>query len=375
MNYQTAINRIIDYKKLADILGILLIMTLLYSFARQHAIHYQTMNALTKEMYQSRYIQENSGWTARIGTFDELNPKAVNRTEQRFLYIKLPLLNPPLADIEQEPEGIIPESPAITKTSVFIAEPAIDSSNPTIVSPELPITTTGPVIISPDSTMTTEESTTDSPKPPITSIEPVIISPAPTTTTEESTTDSPKPSVNTIKPEVVSPQPPAITENPEIVTPKPPSTTIEPDVVFPNPPTIIDNPTTGTPEPPSVIEDSNNNSDISDTDIDKIPPKEEVDDTTFLCKGFLCDSSGIIIGCQDIVVIDGVLRIPSAETCTGIAADALASLGTQVYEIYIPANITVIQEGAFNGLTELYYIEIHPDNPVYTSKEGLLYEK
>ena len=73
--------------------------------------------------------------------------------------------------------------------------------------------------------------------------------------------------------------------------------------------------------------------------------------------------------------LDGVLRIPSAETCTGIATDALASLGTQVYEIYIPANITVIQEGAFNGLTELYYIEIHPDNPVYTSKEGLLYEK
>ncbi|MDO4312546.1 MAG: hypothetical protein Q4C52_05630 [Eubacteriales bacterium] len=92
-------------------------------------------------------------------------------------------------------------------------------------------------------------------------------------------------------------------------------------------------------------------------------------------EGFICDLSGIIIGCDSVTITDGVLCIPSDETCKGIAAGALASLGEHIYEIYIPANITSIDAGAFDGLTELLYIEVHPDNPRYGSIGGILYEK
>lgn len=108
---------------------------------------------------------------------------------------------------------------------------------------------------------------------------------------------------------------------------------------------------------------------------DSDPSEEDSDNQDFLCKGFLCDASGKIIGCQDVSVTDGVLCLPSDAACTGIRANALASLSMQIYEIYIPANIVTIEEGAFNGLPELYFIEVHPDNPVYGSTEGFLYTK
>lgn len=94
-----------------------------------------------------------------------------------------------------------------------------------------------------------------------------------------------------------------------------------------------------------------------------------------LCKGFLLDASGKITGCQNVLVIDGVLCLPSDIRCTGVAAGTLASLGTEIYEIYIPANIAAIEEGAFDGLPELIFIEVHPDNPVYESREGILCRK
>ena len=95
-----------------------------------------------------------------------------------------------------------------------------------------------------------------------------------------------------------------------------------------------------------------------------------------MCGGFLCDASGKIIGCQNVSLIDGVLRLPSDAACTGIATGALAPLSSQqVYEIYIPANIIRIDDGAFDCLTELFFIEVHPDNPVYTSRDGYLYIK
>lgn len=105
-------------------------------------------------------------------------------------------------------------------------------------------------------------------------------------------------------------------------------------------------------------------------DDDTKEPEEEV-----LCKGFLLDASGKITGCQNVLVIDGVLCLPSDIRCTGVAAGALASLGTEIYEIYIPANIAAIEEGAFDGLPELIFIEVHPDNPVYESREGILCRK
>ena len=82
--------------------------------------------------------------------------------------------------------------------------------------------------------------------------------------------------------------------------------------------------------------------------------------------GFLCDVDGRI---------DGVLNIPADSRCTAIAGGAFTSLGSEVFEVYIPANIVDISDSAFDGLSELFYIEVHPDNPVYGSSNGELYRK
>lgn len=102
---------------------------------------------------------------------------------------------------------------------------------------------------------------------------------------------------------------------------------------------------------------------------------QEADPAPFVCGGFLCSGSGMIIGCEGVNLTDGVLCLPSDAACTGVAAGAFAPLGSEVMEIYIPANITLIENGAFDGLTELMYIEVHPANPVYGSSGGELYEK
>ena len=44
-----------------------------------------------------------------------------------------------------------------------------------------------------------------------------------------------------------------------------------------------------------------------------------------------------------------------------------------VFELYIPANITYIEEGAFDNLTNLMFIEASGDNPVFYSEKGILY--
>lgn len=104
------------------------------------------------------------------------------------------------------------------------------------------------------------------------------------------------------------------------------------------------------------------------------PVKEE--EASFVnYNGFVCDLSGKIIGCDGVLVTDGVLCLPSDGICTGVATGAFASLSESVYEIYIPENIIAIEAGAFDGLSELLYIEVHPDNPVYQSSFGVLSEK
>lgn len=93
-------------------------------------------------------------------------------------------------------------------------------------------------------------------------------------------------------------------------------------------------------------------------------------------KGFLCDGSGRIVGCREgFTVTDGLLALPADAFCTGIARGAFAALGDEIEEIYIPANIRTIEDGAFDGLSELVYIEVHPDNPFYESRNGYLFQK
>lgn len=119
---------------------------------------------------------------------------------------------------------------------------------------------------------------------------------------------------------------------------------------------------------------------LDDTTYDRaeeplIEESEENADAMININGFLCDANGKIMGCEGLTVTDGVLHIPADGRCTAIAAGAFASLGSEVFEIYIPANIVDISDSAFDGLSELFYIEVHPDNPVYGSANGELYRK
>ena len=125
------------------------------------------------------------------------------------------------------------------------------------------------------------------------------------------------------------------------------------------------------PDIPEVLPDES----VTIPDNIQEPDVSEPNNQNFICSGFLCDASGKIIGCEDIRITDGVLCLPSDTACTGVGADALSSLSMQVYEIFIPANIITIEAGALDCLTELCYIEVHPDNPVYGSTEGSLYIK
>lgn len=90
--------------------------------------------------------------------------------------------------------------------------------------------------------------------------------------------------------------------------------------------------------------------------------------------GFLCNGSGYIVGYTDagLVVKDGLIILPENPSCRGIARGAFAGL-EDVAEVYIPANISYIADGAFEGLRSLFYIEVSPDNRTFYSENGILY--
>lgn len=90
--------------------------------------------------------------------------------------------------------------------------------------------------------------------------------------------------------------------------------------------------------------------------------------------GFLIDEEGYITGCMpDMSYVDGIFVIAVCEGCTGIRKDAFQNLDGDIMEIFVPANITDIEPGAFDSLPNLFYIETAADNPVYYSKDGVLY--
>lgn len=90
--------------------------------------------------------------------------------------------------------------------------------------------------------------------------------------------------------------------------------------------------------------------------------------------GFVSDDAGHITSCAaEGAIQDGILALPSDAACTGIESGALAAVADQVTEIYIPANITYIGEGAFENLPNLMYIEAAAGNPNYYSEGGILY--
>lgn len=90
--------------------------------------------------------------------------------------------------------------------------------------------------------------------------------------------------------------------------------------------------------------------------------------------GFVSDDTGHITSCAaEGAIQDGILALPSDAACTGIESGALAAVADQVTEIYIPANITYIGEGAFENLPSLMYVEVAAGNPNYYSEGGILY--
>lgn len=106
-----------------------------------------------------------------------------------------------------------------------------------------------------------------------------------------------------------------------------------------------------------------------DTQIQQAEPEPIVID------GFLVDESGTIYGVQDpeAVAPDGYLQLPS-EGCSKIAAGAFAEGFPSVREIYVPSNITDIEEGAFVGMPNVEWYDVENGSP-FTSCEGVLFAK
>lgn len=90
---------------------------------------------------------------------------------------------------------------------------------------------------------------------------------------------------------------------------------------------------------------------------------------------YMLSDRGYLIDCEPEMVSDGLLLLPFDDSCTGVDAHAFDKLAQMVEEIYIPANITYIAPEAFENLTNLIYIEVAEDNPVYYSVNGELYMK
>ena len=68
---------------------------------------------------------------------------------------------------------------------------------------------------------------------------------------------------------------------------------------------------------------------------------------------------------------DRTRRSPSA--CTGIKRYSFKGLEEKISEIYIPANIVYIEQGVFDDLPNLIYIEAQQGNAGYYSVNGILY--
>ena len=94
---------------------------------------------------------------------------------------------------------------------------------------------------------------------------------------------------------------------------------------------------------------------------------------------FAVNKDGIIEKCIDpyAASVDDTVILPTDERCTGIGAAAFDEIikVSEVMEVYIPANITFVAPGVLEKIGGLMYIEVAPDNPVYESRDGMLYNK
>lgn len=107
---------------------------------------------------------------------------------------------------------------------------------------------------------------------------------------------------------------------------------------------------------------------------ENLPEESVPENSTSIINGFLVDSSGMLCGIADPAVIsDGYLVLP-AEGCTGISVSAFADASALITEIYIPANITRIEEGAFACLSCLEWLEAEGSDACFT-EDGVLFSE
>ena len=74
---------------------------------------------------------------------------------------------------------------------------------------------------------------------------------------------------------------------------------------------------------------------------------------------------------------DGVLALPTDIRCKGIRSDVFersdSSLKNETEEVYIPANIVHMDDGLFDCLENVDFIQVANGNPAYYSEFGILY--
>ena len=107
---------------------------------------------------------------------------------------------------------------------------------------------------------------------------------------------------------------------------------------------------------------------------ESIPEESVPENSPENINGFLVDTDGMICGIADTGVIsEGYLVLPG-EGCSGIRASAFADVPELITEIYIPANITWIEEGAFASLRSLEWLEAEGSDICFT-EDGVLFSE
>ena len=133
-------------------------------------------------------------------------------------------------------------------------------------------------------------------------------------------------------------------------------------------------------EAKDVIIDEPKNTIVNESnDIPKNDTEESEDAKTDIAETatpFLIDEAGMLYGINEEMLDcrSGVLELPS-ENCVGIRSHAFINGFTDIYEIYIPSNISVIETGAFDGIDNLFDIMVEEGNINYTSIDGVLYDE
>ncbi len=115
--------------------------------------------------------------------------------------------------------------------------------------------------------------------------------------------------------------------------------------------------------------------DVEDVPDLGVPDSEEISSELTVINGFGIDEEGMICEFypEKSLLEEGFLEFP-AEYCTGIRRGVFTEGGYGITDLYIPSNITMIEDGAFSELVNLGYIDVEEGNPVYMGVDGVLFD-